>query len=155
MDEVKSKVGYVYAVRSMLNGKDVYIGSTTRTLNERLNEHMYNYNHDKRSNCSVNEILSDGRENLLCYILETVEYTDRKDLYMRELFWIENLSNVVNKKVPIQNREQFLQKRREYYERNKDLIQQRNKVTVNCPHCNISMCRNSLYSHLRNRICQK
>tara|TARA_R110000803_G_C11855065_1_gene306391 strand:- start:115 stop:576 length:462 start_codon:yes stop_codon:yes gene_type:complete len=96
----------------------VYIGRTTRTLNQRLREHKNDYKTRVRT-CRSRDIIKNGD-----YRIELIEETDDKS---RERWWIEN-TDCVNISTPGRTREEWREDnkdkikeyRREYYQDNKD-----------------------------------
>ena len=97
----------------------IYIGSTQKTLKERLRHHK------KKGNvCN-----SKGFINPTIIELELVEFEEYEDLLKRERYYIESIE-CVNKKIPtrtrhewyIDNKETYLKQKQEYRKKNKDLV---------------------------------
>ena len=84
------KIGYVYKLYcEELN--DFYIGSTTRTLQLRLNEHKSNIRTKKNK-----LYFFDYVENLKIELIEIFEFETRKDLIYRERYHYEKLKPKIN-----------------------------------------------------------
>tara|TARA_R110000803_G_C11709833_1_gene286765 strand:- start:60 stop:428 length:369 start_codon:yes stop_codon:yes gene_type:complete len=78
----------IYYIEDMKGLK--YVGSTEKTLNERLNKHKNNKNVDRETgNCSSEKL---DLDNCKIYSLETCNKSNRKQ---RERYWINN-TNCVN-----------------------------------------------------------
>jgi hypothetical protein len=71
-----------------------YYGSTTISLNKRLIHHKSYSNNNTNKLC--NKIKEIGSDNITIELIETVNYNDRKDLLLRERYYIEN--NINNEK---------------------------------------------------------
>ena len=95
--------GRIYKLTSP-NTDKVYIGSTTETLNTRLNKHVSDW---KRRNCSSIYILEKGDYKI--ELLEEVQVESSRDLTKIEQSWIDRFPNAVNKKKAHRTREQKLE----------------------------------------------
>ena len=73
----------------------LYIGSTSRTLTRRLQDHK-----DKK-NCAAYEIIETGD-----YIICEIEKCDSENRRYREQFWIDNSDNCINKQRALRTPEQ-------------------------------------------------
>jgi len=121
------KTGKIY---KLYNQYDVYYGSTTKSLKERLNQHKSGA---KNKKC-ISHILFQDCCIPKIELLEEVEFDDIKELRDREAYYIRNLE-CINKVIPnrtgkeyrIDNKKQIKQyyldnkdKKKEYYLDNKD-----------------------------------
>ena len=100
-----SKTGTVYKISS-LNSEKVYVGSTTRTLNQRLSHHK------SRKTCMCKELLKLGE----CKIeaLEVLYNCTKKELILKEQHYLDLLKEtVINKKRAYTTKEERSQKSRE------------------------------------------
>ena len=117
---------------------DVYYGSTTKSLSERMYAHK-----SKTNTCKSINIINRG--NYTCKIIEEYPCNSKTELQVRERWWIEN--NVcINKQIPgrtpqewyednteynkqyyEKNKDEIAQKVREYAENNKEYIKQKHK----------------------------
>ncbi len=79
------------------NCEKVYVGSTTRELNRRLSQHKHDsINYKTRGNKASKLIIDSGDYKIEA--LETVDFTDKKQLLERETFYQENLNCICYKR---------------------------------------------------------
>jgi len=100
-EQQQPKTGRIYKISSPQTD-NVYIGSTTKTLQERLQGHktMYKaYQIVKNRFVSSFEIIKYG--DVIIELLEEIDYVDKKKLLERERYFIELTENTVNKCRPI------------------------------------------------------
>jgi hypothetical protein len=125
---------------------EIYIGSTSRTLEERLHEHEKSYN-----KCSSKQIIE--RDN---YYIEKIDLTfDKEESLKLERYYIETFKSV-NIVVPgrtseeryIDDKEEIRKKQKDYYEENKYEILERLKKTYTCE-CGLILTKNSKSDHER------
>ena len=123
--------GIIYKITCNETG-DIYIGSTTQSLNQRMSEHK---TRAKTSETDTGRYYNSSqiikRNNFLSEIVEFVNYDkNKKLLLLKEREWIENL-NCVNIKQPITSLEEKMEKSREVaknkYHENPELALQKNK----------------------------
>jgi len=113
----------------------IYIGSTTKTLAQRLASHKYDYkknkNDDKKYLSSFKLLELEDYEILL---LESINCNNKDELRAKEREWIEKLKNeCVNLRIPTRttkewredNRERYILANKEYREKNYDRIRNR------------------------------
>ena len=126
-------IGRIYKIYNNVNDK-IYIGSTTRSVKERLLRHKYDYKrylNNKHSYITSFEIIKN--EPYFIEELEEIECIDKKQLYKKEREYIEN-NNCVNKTIPTRtmkeycedNKEKINKYFKEYYEDNKEKINKKN-----------------------------
>lgn len=117
--------GKVYKIIDKTNN-NVYFGSTTMELQDRLNKHKYAYNsflkHGGKKSTSC-EIIQNGD----FYIELVEEINDLENLKMRERFYIEN-NECVNEKVPYRTTAEIAQSKRDWYLQNIELSKERARV---------------------------
>ena len=70
----------IYKIKNKKYSHEIYVGSTKKTLKERLAEHVY----DKRSSV-YQYIQRDGRENFEVIAIDYAE--NKKDAIEKEIFW--------------------------------------------------------------------
>jgi len=131
----------IYKITNLDDGK-CYIGSTTKTLEQRVRKHILgsigNYN-----SCSCKDFNWDN--------IETEELEKSVDLdnrYKRERYFIQNTDNVVNKKLPYLTEDERIEYARvrsynEYRRYRKPLMLGK----VRCE-CGVDVCRASYKRHL-------
>jgi hypothetical protein len=118
---------------------NIYIGSTTKTLSQRLAKHRSHYNDflkDRGNYMTSFDILQNGNYDIV--LLEEVKCENKEQLHQRERHYIEALV-CVNKFIPcrtskeymeeyaILNKDKMSKQRKEYRENNKEIIAERNK----------------------------
>ena len=85
---------YVYKIKNKLNGK-VYIGITSRTIQERFLEHYYKRNERKHLHL-YSAIIKYGIES---FELELVEVcSSLKELFNKEIYWIRHYNSNIPEK---------------------------------------------------------
>ena len=130
--------GRIYKITSQFTDR-IYIGSTTETLSHRLSRHKSRYKSvqaGKPDWCStVRELIELGE--VAIELLEEIDFTLKKELFVRERWYIEqNKNRVVNKMIPTrtmkeyrqENCEILKQKAKEYRLANRDKINEKNKI---------------------------
>lgn len=108
-------LGKIYGIKC-LNTDKIYIGSTTRHLEVRLIEHIYRAN--TRSDISSYQIIKNG--NFKIFLMEEYPCKTKKDLLLREQFYIKSTENCINKIIPLRTSN-------EYYKDNQQRIIDRQK----------------------------
>jgi hypothetical protein len=145
--------GKIYKIVSDQTDK-VYIGSTTRTLAQRLAKHKDNYNQCSQgkhlsNNTTSFEILKHGDAKII--LIELFPCKLKCELEAREYFYIQQEKNKVNKIMPTpfdgeayraknkeakkeydkmykeNNKERIAIQRKEFYQENKDKIYEKRK----------------------------
>lgn len=106
--------GKIYKITDNTNG-NIYIGSTIKTLKERLNRHKYCLN------CSSREIIKNGDYDII--LIENYPCESNLELETRERYFIEN-NDCININLPrrtlkeYQQTEQYKLWRKENYKKN-------------------------------------
>jgi hypothetical protein len=103
----KLKVAKIYKIIDNTND-NVYIGSTTLKLNQRLSEHKSAYKRYLNGKCQNYFTSFDIIKNN-DYKIEIIKYVifkDRKELYQRERYYIEN-NECINKVVPLRTDKEY------------------------------------------------
>ncbi len=111
------------------NTDQIYIGSTTRTLHQRMQQHI-NGHAKKKERCCTSKIILDAG-NATIELIEVFNCNNRKQLLQREGYYIRLYINIcVNKIIPDRtkaehyqdNRDEILAYRKQHYEINKEQI---------------------------------
>jgi hypothetical protein len=139
----KYNEGKIYKITSDHTNR-IYIGSTTKNLNDRITTHKSYYNKWKdnktRQYCSSYKLYNLG--DIKYELLELYKCNNKKELLEREAYYIkQNYNLVVNKNKPIlseeekiENKKQMIEYKKEYYEKNKELYKEyyeKNKQQLN------------------------
>lgn len=79
-------VGYIYKITNKINGK-AYIGKTTRTVQDRWKEHLYD---STKRRCEKRPLYrAIGKYGADSFTVETLEEVDLENLSEREMYWID------------------------------------------------------------------
>jgi hypothetical protein len=111
-----------------LNVKDVYVGNTT-DFTRRKNEHKNRCKDQKQNTVKYETIRKNGGwNNWLMIEIEKYPCLDGNEARSRERYWIEFIEkSTMNMILPIRNEEEVKLIRHEYYEKNKEHLQEKNK----------------------------
>ncbi len=108
----------------------IYIGSTTKTLEQRKKKHLINYlqwKNGKNNFVTSFKLFENDKNDVNICLIETFPCQTRRQLHERERFYIE-CHNCVNKVIPTRtykeyhedNREKIIAHKKEFYKNNKD-----------------------------------
>jgi hypothetical protein len=119
------KTGYIYKLYS--NDNDlIYIGSTTRTIHTRYNQHK----NKKFNTCSSRELFKNS-DNVLIILLDTLIYTDITELRKLERTYISGC-RCVNKNNSYRSleekKEQMKEQTKDFYQKNKEKMKEYDKI---------------------------
>jgi hypothetical protein len=133
----KLKVAKIYKIIDNTNG-NVYIGSTTQTLNIRLKHHKSDYKRylkGKFGHTTSFEIIknNDYRIEIIKYVI----YKDRIELHQRERYYIEN-NDCINKIIPSRTKKEY----------NKEYYKEYNKIKFQCE-CGSLVRKDKKQRHLK------
>ena len=134
--------GKIYMIRPIAEHEEgeVYIGSTTKHyLSDRIFNHRQLYEKYKVGRgCgryAVYDIFDKyGSHNCAIYLIEEVNANSKAELFAREGYHIKN-TKCLNKLIPFQTREGYLEKKKQYKLNHKEHIKEYNearKVKVTC-----------------------
>lgn len=143
--------GRIYKLTSP-NTDMVYIGSTTETLNRRLNQHIYDWEKKRKDNSSI-YILEKGDYKI--ELIEEVQVDSIRDLRKLEQEYIDKIPNTINKvrayiseeekieynktrekKYREKNKDKIIKHKQKYREKNKEIINKRNReIKEYCKAC--------------------
>jgi hypothetical protein len=131
-DYSKSKI---YKIVCNITGL-VYIGSTTQTLSQRLQDHKKNYKqylNEKFDFVSSFIIIENNNYNII--LIEDCACEKKEQLLSKERFWIEN-TECVNLKIPLRTQKEWREDNKEkmkkylklWYEDNQEKIKQYREI---------------------------
>ena len=105
--------GKIYKIECNITG-EVYYGSTTkRWLCDRIGGHRYSAKYNTQSTFNSSQIINRGNYNYK--VVEYCPCENKIELETRERWWIEN--NVcVNRNIPLHSRAEYYQKNKEYWQ---------------------------------------
>lgn len=145
-------LGRVYKIENSKETK-VYVGSTLKALEQRLNEHLYDFalwkrNPRSRANLSSFRLLEKGECSIV--LLESCVCESRRELHERERYWIETL-DTVNLLIPTRtwreyreaNRERHVEATRIWNQKYKE----RAKRPWTCPTCGVTVMYKNQWVH--------
>lgn len=155
---------------------DIYIGSTTEKLCVRFNKHKYDWSHPTKKNVTSSLIFNMGEAKII--LIENYPCNNVDELRAREQFYIDSLDCVnkqsakkkenanqiakkkyresekgkqTEKKWEENHRELRREYSKKYLQNNRDKVNERKRVKVECPHCKKVMNKNSLSTHLKRK----
>ena len=135
--------GRVYKLTSSQTD-DVYIGSTTKSLNERLMKHKYAYDQwvsTSSGYLSSFEILKydDCAISLICEF----PIKERDELRFFEQYYIDTTNNCINKNNALGDKKEY---DRKYYQEHRDSINARQSQQIQCE-CGATVSRRNIAKH--------
>ena len=152
--------GKIYKIEHINNTDgDIYVGSTTKSLNYRLERHIQDYKLFKL-NYKVSKINSfilfdnyGGVDNFKITLIENVNVESKNELLQREAYYIKTLK-CINKVVPLRTRSEYKNDTKEhikeyskqYYENNKDKL----KTKCSCE-CGSTYTLNHKSDHIKTK----
>ena len=114
----------IYKIVCNITG-DVYVGSTTQTLHQRLIKHKS----DAKRCRDVSSCVIINRGDYKIELIENISCDNRKELNTREGYWQSKIKCVnkrqecrTNKQWREDNKERYEKKNKEYYEKNKERL---------------------------------
>ncbi len=114
---VNYKNSKIYKICSLKTDK-IYIGSTTQPLYKRFGEHKKDRN--KKNTCKSNVLLN-NYDDCKIVLIENIECNNKEELIKRERYYIDLYKDIIiNKYIPLQTD-------KEYYENNKEKINEQTK----------------------------
>lgn len=84
---------FIYKIVHLSSNK-MYVGKTTKTLNQRLQRHAYDARYEKRPTYFHSALLKYGIDEFRIYLLEEIQPT--VDINERERFWIATIQPEYN-----------------------------------------------------------
>ena len=127
------------------NLSDCYVGSTTRTLQKRLNEHKSCIKHKNQKPCFLEDMINSKIE-----LFEEFEFTNKEDLLYRERYRFEKLRPSLNKCFPIRPKKEYIET---YYKMNKQRILRERSEVFKCVFCGKNYTKRHKRRHQRSFYC--
>lgn len=130
MDSYRYSKGLFYKITSP-NTDKVYVGCTTRSLNDRLNEHHRAFRFHNRhptlnyGYCSSYKVIEHG--NATITLIDELTNITSRELFDKERELIRSIPCVNAREVIVLSDEEIKHRRRQYYEANKEKINQYSK----------------------------
>ena len=126
--------GKIYKIYNTIND-DIYVGSTTRKLCERMGEHRSRVKYRDKHKPLSQSILEHGVENFFIELIEKCPCNDKDELLRAEGKYIRELKPSMNKKIAGRtnteylddSRENRLEKMQTYYQENKEHLAPKRK----------------------------
>ncbi len=118
MDYSKSKIYKIYCDEN----DDIYYGSTTQKLYDRLSHHKSNRNTTKSQNIMKNTYHIELVEDYPC--------NNKKELQLREKYYIQTFP-CINKCIPLQTHQQWLNKNKSKVKQSRKNYHNKNKKKSN------------------------
>ena len=117
----------IYSIRNKFND-DIYIGSTTVSLSQRMTKHRASMNCERRGGCLLYQKMREhGVENFFITLIEKYPCNDIEELRAKEGEWIEKIGTLNMKvagRTPEQYRKDTVEHKKEYdqeyHKNNKD-----------------------------------
>lgn len=143
--------GYIYKIFHH-NNPLVYIGSTTKTINDRFEQHRISYNRYKSQKTGYVSSYKLFLTNSIPVIelLETLTNVTKQELLKRERTYIEN-NECINVNIPIRTYKEKLEYARKYHKENFDVINNRKNEKIVCETCNCSVSRTNITHHNKSK----
>lgn len=118
-----STTGFVYKIVSSIGDK-IYIGSTVQGLNRRFWYHKYYFKNNDNKYRSFKLFEEYGLDTCSINMIESIEFKERHELFVRERYWIDNTDNCVNKLKPVYSEEEKLESKQKTKERQSKWFQE-------------------------------
>ena len=154
----------IYKICSNLTN-NIYIGSTTQSIKQRLSEHVKNYKQYIRTNNKYTtsyEIIKLG--DYYITLIEEHNYNNKQQLFKREGEVMKlNINNIVNNRIAGEcngdkaeymkqyynnNKEQVTEYHKQHYNNNKEHIAEQNKQAIICE-CGSTITKQHKLRHMK------
>ena len=147
--------GKIYKILNPITD-DIYIGSTTQSLCNRMKKHRDSHRHDtKKSHFKIYQAFSEhGVENFYIELIEKCPCSCKEELLAREGHWIRNENPTLNARIAGRtdaqyqkdNKQKVDEHKKKYYEKNKHEIYLRNNEKIQCE-CGCSVTKMNMKRH--------
>lgn len=150
--------GKIYLVKCKYNKDLVYVGSTTNTLQERMEYHSDTS--EKKSITSLSKVVCDDWDNWYIELYENYPCYNRYQLGRREGEVIKQIATI-NKNIAGRTRKEWCkdnsdkisQKAKKYYQNNRDELLEKQKEKITCNICGCDVRKNGLKRHQQTIKC--
>ena len=134
----------------------IYIGSTVKTLNKRLTNHICDYNNylngNKRCYISSYEILKHGDYKI--ELIELYPCDNKEELHEREQYYLDYYKDIIVNKIKaytgIYTNLSKSEYKKQHYQLNREKILERKKEKITCE-CGAVVSRRHLSKHKRSK----
>ena len=138
-----------------------YIGSTIQGLSSRISGHRADYKkylNKKRDFITSFKVLEN--DNFKIILIENFPCNSKEELEREERNYIETM-DCINKVIPTQtyeeyyenNKDKLLEYKKQYWEKNKKIINENRKVKVICDNCGCSVRKDYISKHKKMDKC--
>ena len=150
----------------LTNGTLYYIGSTSKSLEERLQKHMVNYKSYLKRNkgfCTSFKLFEDTDvKDIKIELIEDMGAVSKQELFIGEghrirMFMANHGELCVNRKIEGRdayeyrkdNKEKIDANNKQYYQDNKDALKKKKNEVLHCPHCSKTFTRSNKSQHMK------
>ena len=171
----QNSIIYKLCHQNDLENNNIYVGSTTNFRN-RKNRHKTSCcnEKDKNYNFNVYQFIREhgGWEQFVMIPIEVFPCNDKKELEVKERFYIELLKPKLNQVIPTRTKKEYwcdnkekrqdiqkkyydnnIEKRKEYIKNNKENIKNYKNEKVICDKCKLNISRTNLKRHQKTKKC--
>ena len=139
--------GKIYKIYNTIND-DIYVGSTSLKLCERMRDHRRAIKHHKKQHLPLYKAFIEyGIDNFFIELIEKYPCNDVEELRQKEGEYIINMKPALNTRVPGRSDKDC---KKLYYEKNKELLLQKQLNKLTCE-CGCVMNRSSMLRHKRTK----
>jgi len=147
-----------------------YIGSTIESLNSRKWKHNSDCFNVKRKIYNIPLYIHIREKSLQIKLIPIAYYfVSNKSRRYAEQYWINKYDSInnglnsincvfdekkSNKKFYEKNKEKRKIKQKKYYKKNKKIVNQKQKIKINCPKCNCLISTSNIARHQKSKKCQ-
>ena len=121
--------GKIYKIYNTIND-DIYVGSTTRKLSERMAEHRRRINHKDNHNLLYQSFIKHGVINFYIELLEKYTCSDKEELHKKEGEYIRGLKPSLNIQMAGRTAKEYREDNREHMKEYTKLWQENNKEYI-------------------------
>jgi len=167
--------GKIYTVRNYADNEMIYVGSTTRTLSQRLAKHRNNYNGGKNRISLYSHIVDNDWSNWYIELYEYYPCNNKSELCKREgqvireigtinkyiagrtqKEWSEDNADKLKDKKKIyclKNADKIKEYKKNWHEENADKTKEKKKIQICCDICGTLLTKQCLARHQKTTKC--